>query len=280
MEMNKNNSKMIESIVWTAIVLVFISGQTNGAQYFLVKTSEKFSQNKLMTLLGAELVKFDGSGVSVFYMRHGVSSQAAFCLANTAGKDEPNTILGKYSINDLLALNTFDIEDCTFDKLDGRRETCEAFYSEEDIKHLPMPGFTSDDYVHYNLGKYCWELLDGLKYWCPNEHERLAVEEIREKLRLEEEEKAKRLQEEEEESKNNQSGKKSTMIDSIKSVMHRKKHTDKEEPSMGPFKLDGSLEEFHKERSSLLKSLNKYSKRDKDSSMFQRLMHRVKHHSH
>lgn len=141
---------LIVSIILAAVV------ETMCEKYIKVELTNEITPEDLNEILGAE------------YHETAVSDFVAALLAETADKDKPNTLLGKFSVNYLLAMNNYDPDThCTHDKFEERRKICETFCTE--MECWDFRGYSQtegDGNVRAYLGMYCWGINSRAKQIC------------------------------------------------------------------------------------------------------------------
>lgn len=151
------------------LVLIGLVGQTMGYRVFDVKRSEKRELGDLLRTLGDILPR---SPKSEYLMSAKPEAhRVADMLAET--KDKETEIFNHLTINQLLALNEWTLDDCTEVKLEERRETCLKLCTEKFLYmiggfliDLPEPT-KGDELVPYNLGQYCWHIFKRVRSECP-----------------------------------------------------------------------------------------------------------------
>lgn len=152
-----------------AIVSLGVSA-TKVNQIIPVKRSNRLDLEHLIDALSVTIKGTQGSGSK----RHGnlVETKEApkvlQLLAQTEPKNEIHLLL-KFTIDDLLKLNDWTIDDCNGAKITKRREKCLQFFEEGRFEEGTSDLIYTErkDYVHYNIGKYCWKLVHDLESKCP-----------------------------------------------------------------------------------------------------------------
>lgn len=93
-----------------------------------------------------------------------IGRQVATLLDSTTDRDKP--IIEQINARELLTLNHFSEWDCSSRRTHKKklRETCQKFCSKKESK-LNVPP-TGSDFVHLNLGKYCWQIVSVMTSKC------------------------------------------------------------------------------------------------------------------
>lgn len=159
---------MANSLVWMSIALTCLIVPTLGEErrwheHFGVEQTDTISTETLMKELSNRIeipqrkTIFEGMFVS---RNSKIGQRVATLLSNTDDKKKP--IFEQLSAEVLLELNYFDEYDCSNNY--ELRETCEKFCSKKEAK-LDVPP-TDSNYMHLNLGKYCWQIVEGKDSKC------------------------------------------------------------------------------------------------------------------
>lgn len=104
---------------------------------FAVQEKESLSHQRLVKDLAKTLT---GKHPQPAYTRV-VAGKVAILLAKAVDKKKPGAVLGQFSVDELLSLNHFDLDECTMTEFKLRQERCKKLEG------------------HQNLHQYCSECL-------------------------------------------------------------------------------------------------------------------------
>lgn len=93
--------------------------------------------------------------------------RVAMLLASAAEKDTPNVLLGKYSVNDFLTLNSFSIDDCTKAEVSRRHRISREMFEGSESKDPEMSEKTKN--IYGNLHNYCGRPVGSFLQFCSDE---------------------------------------------------------------------------------------------------------------
>lgn len=145
--------------VGTLVLSVCLIGrQAMGVEYFYtLKTSKTLDSDQLMLELNKSMQPIDTGK----WFKESVGKQVANLLAQAKDKKKPNTILGQFSVNDMLALNEVSLDKCTRSKLEEHRVFFTKVSSNE------------------NLLEYCKKTYNNLNDWCETNRKYLLSDELK-----------------------------------------------------------------------------------------------------
>lgn len=160
---------MANSIVWISVALICITvpsvcGAVRSHTSFKVeRTHPTISIETLRDKLSKRIEISPGKDnfKDMFVSRNfKIGKEVASSLINTSNQKE--AIIEKESARNLLALNYFEDFHCS-----SRRdlsETCRKFCSKKEAELYVLAW--GSDYVHLNLGIYCWQIVEIMKSKC------------------------------------------------------------------------------------------------------------------
>lgn len=163
------------AITLASVLIMSLVAQTLGAkvkQIIPVKRTAKLDLEHLIDAISVEIPGTQGlqSAHSGIFDETQEAPKVAKLLAKTAPKNVVHPLL-KFSIDDLLNLNEWTVDDCNDAELAKRRDMCSQFFEEGRFeggtRYLVRP--KKNDFVHYNLGKFCWKVVHELQSKCPAE---------------------------------------------------------------------------------------------------------------
>lgn len=156
------------------LVLVALFGlvdQAMSSKRFFVRLSDEKTIDSLLESLGKPI---DDTDYPSFSER---GYKVVRLLEKTEDKHKEKAVLDRFSIDDLLALNSWETTDCTDEGLANRRQQCESFCTREQTKSsdpvdkaqadLDDSSTTSNAYIKHNLGSFCWEVVEDMEQRCP-----------------------------------------------------------------------------------------------------------------
>lgn len=172
---------MAAAKVLVALVgLVCLLGETMGETVFVLQYRDKRELMDLIEMLSGLLV-------DQIDIAHDVNADTArlvaALLAETKDKAKPRAILNEFSVNQLLELNTWNTKlfnnDCSASRLKKRVLTCHSIHPIKDDtwdykdpnSEEPDPETEKEEQIRFNLGKYCWFIIDFLVPYCVQHHE-------------------------------------------------------------------------------------------------------------
>lgn len=168
--MDDKNLKSSVVVVLVALLIGLVGQATTTAppSYHCFKPSRSVVPSMQITVdqLLSEL------GTKWYTYKEQVLERVFRKLEYATEKDKANTILGQYSVQQLLDWNTWTLADCTSEAMDEMNKKCFSLcdrmdYHEDD----PPKNLIGDDrleaFIKHNVGGYCWTVKDKILAACP-----------------------------------------------------------------------------------------------------------------
>lgn len=144
-----DSSRRQDPMSWLAIVLIgaCLTDQVMSEQFFPLKAlTDEFPPEKLVDKLNEHWWAKAGDPSPI----------VAGYLARTSDKNRSKAILNEFSVNELLAMNDFQLNKCTAANMEAGREDCDKLKGNQ------------------YLNKYCRALSRQLIVWCDRRRDEVA----------------------------------------------------------------------------------------------------------
>lgn len=174
------------SIILMLVALIGMVGWAKMEQPFTGRPSEKITVAELVEKLSKPAPEL------MLFKDLKMASRVFDLLQATKDKKTPKTILGRFSVEDLLALNRWTVSECTEGGLEKRHVACSFFsprkliYFFNPIRKAKEDGksyaeTSADEFIKHKLGQYCWHIVEHMEHYCPIKQLRAKISEDDEK---------------------------------------------------------------------------------------------------
>lgn len=182
---------MKSAIILALVVMVSLAAQTSGAkvhQIYKVKRTNKLNLEQLIGKISAEIPDTNAFGSihsQFYYTETREAPEVVKLLARTEPKNKIHPLL-KFTIDDLLKLNEWTDDDCNDAEFAKRSDMCTQFFKEGKFSTgvRELESYEQKDFVHYNLGKYCWKEVSELKERCTSADMKQALKALKDSIGL------------------------------------------------------------------------------------------------